>query len=884
MHIKKTKKKKCRNIVLGIFIVLVILLVSLLICLLPTYKTYKTSAYDVLSTMNEDTFRRNGNTLIYDKNNELIGKIGYERYEYVDISEISNHITSGYIAVEDQNFASHAGVDFKATSRAAFELIKNKGEITQGGSTITQQVVKNNLLTQERTYRRKILEIFLAFEVEKRFDKSKIMEFYCNSNFYGQNCYGVEAASQYYFGKSAKEVTLAEAAILVGTSNSPNSNNPVSDYERAMEKKQSVLNKMLEQGIITQNEYDVAVAEEPEIVQKTTQVDNDSYQISYAIHCAALRLMEINGFSFKYRFDSQTEYEAYEELYNETYAAAVNEVRTGGYKIYTSLNTEVQELLQETLDEELSVFAKKQDDGRYEMQGAAVCVDNETQMVIAIVGGRGTEDSYNRGYQAERQPGSAIKPLLDYGPAINEGVALPSTIYVDEPLDINGYKPNNASGGYRGKMTVREALARSINTIAVQLYMDTGSDVAMEYLAKMQFDSIQYADSIYAGVSIGGFTTGVSVDDMAKGYSMLANNGQFSNDDCILLLYDNTDEEIYSAEFETTEVFLEDTAFMLTDMMQGVMEEYYGTAHDYDTNNQNYAVKTGTTNDSKDAWFCGFSKYYTTAVWVGCDTPRPVDGLYGNTYPAKIWSEFMDEMHEDLDEELFDIPDSIGLQSMYSDKKIDVDYDGYDSRPSGYDYFSSELEKKYQLKQDAKKNEEILEKARKAVEAFEDFQITNVDEALSLEYEHNIAINAVKDVLGVDAREELYSRISYKYELLSGEVADNWQKAMEQAEKDAQELKDLENKEAAQDSLEAADKVAKQSLLDKAEWYIEHLKERTVYTDYVETLIKQGKSAVDACKDLGDYQNIKKLYDEAVKYVKELPTEVTEGTTSDIVE
>lgn len=603
----KTIENKKKVVLIIIIICIAAVICIGLIRIYPVYAHYRASAYDVLTNMNVENFHRDGKTQIYDKDDTLIGELGVENYEYVSITDISDDITNGYIAEEDKNYPVHKGVNPFSTLRAFFSLIKNRGEITMGGSTITQQVVKNNLLSQERTFERKILEMFLAIQLEKRFDKAQIMEFYCNSNYFGNNCYGVQAASNYYFMKDADRLTLAEAAMLVGTSNSPNNYNPVANYEKCLQKKQQVLDNMLECDYISQEEHDSAVQEQPEVYQNAPAAQHESYQITYAIHCAALKLMERDGFPFTYTYDSEEAYEAYEEQYEEAYSDKVNAIRIGGYHIYTSLDDTIQSELQEKVDKGLSEFTETDEEGRYELQGAAVCIDNATEMVVAIVGGRGTADSFNRGYQANRQPGSAIKPLLDYGPALNEGVVTPGSIYTDKPLDINGYKPENAGGNYRGDISIREALARSVNTIAVQLFMDTGEENCLSYLDKLQFDSLTYADSTAPSVSIGGFTKGVSVDDMARGYAAIANCGQYSANTCIRMITDNMQDELYISDDSREEVYSPDTAFMLQDMMQGVFNESYGTAHAYRNENQVYAGKTGTANNNKDAWFCGFT-------------------------------------------------------------------------------------------------------------------------------------------------------------------------------------------------------------------------------------------------------------------------------------
>ena len=323
-------KKKIKWILLFLFLVLIVAGTYFIVKQYPKYEKTKQTVYDLITDMDKGTFRRKGNTYIYDKDNRKIGKIGNEKYVYKESSKISDYIKNGYIAQEDRRFASHHGIDLRGIARASLVMVKNKGHATQGASTITQQVVKNNLLSSERTMQRKITEIMIALQLEKTYSKAQIMEFYCNSNYYGCGCYGVEGAAQYYFGHSASDVTLAEAAMLVGVSNRPSAYNPVSNYDKAITKKNEVLNSMLVQNYITKKEYDAAKKESPKIIEKTDNTDADNYMVSYALHCATLEMMKQDGFLFKYYFDSQKEYKEYRKAYKESYSDASGDIRSGG--------------------------------------------------------------------------------------------------------------------------------------------------------------------------------------------------------------------------------------------------------------------------------------------------------------------------------------------------------------------------------------------------------------------------------------------------------------------------------------------------------------------------------------------------------------------------
>lgn len=873
-EIKKKKRKKIRRI---IFLFLLLCLMTVLAILIakfyPEYKNIKQNAYEKLSNMTEDSFKRAGNTKIYDKDGNIIGKYGNEKYEYISFQDISKYIVNGYIAKEDRNFLNHHGVDYKAILRAGYSYIKHKGVITQGGSTITQQVIKNNLLTSEQTYQRKITEIMLARALEKQYNKNQIMEFYCNSNYFGNGCYGVQAASQYYFGCDAKDISLGNAAILVATSNLPNVYNPIVNYDLSLEKRNDVLDDMLTCQYISQEEYDKAVAEKPTIVKQQSSEIKETYLTTYALHCTALKIMEKEGFDFKYTYQTEQEYEEYKKDYDEKYNNTVEAVRNGGYKIYTSLNQDIQKKLQQSIDSNLSEFQERnENDEMYALQSAGVCVDNNSNMVVAIVGGRNNEGYYNRGYQAKRQSGSAIKPLLDYAPAINEGVVSCGTVVKDEEISIDGYSPLNANRKYIGDVSVRSALFNSINTIAVKLYTETGKETALSYLADMHFHSMSYADMIAPSIAIGGFTNGVAVDEMAKGYSTLANGGKYSENTCIYKIIDSNNEIIYQSDDATTEVFNEDTAFMMTDMMQQTFKENGGAGNKYQTDKQIYVGKTGTTNDTKDVWFCGYSAYYTTAIWIGYDTPREMENMQSATYPTKIWIDFMQDLHKNLAPKEFMIPNTVKLMNNQGDiKDIDYNKDVYESRPYGYDYISMISYEKVQQRKKEEENKIILEEAKTAVEEFEQFQITSIEEAQSFADLYNETYEKVSKVSDDSEKESLMKRISYKYDLLSGEVVDKWNEAIDSYNQVAQEQRNSENILKKQESIEAAEQNRKEQYINLVKWYIEKLNERTYYTDYIKELVLGADEALSNCVGFDEYEELKQELDTAENYVMSLP-------------
>lgn len=854
----------------------------------PMYEEASEQAYEKLSNLNENSFHMFSNTVIYDKDGKKIGEIDSGSYKYVKINKISTYIQQGYIATEDKKFMEHGGVDLQSLLRAGISLVTHDGEIRQGGSTITQQVIKNNLLTQEQTFSRKLTEVLLAPSLERKFTKADIMEFYCNSNYFGNQCYGVETACKFYFGCSAKDVTLAQAAMLCGISNSPNNYNPIASMKLAKEKQAQVLNNMLEQGYISQKQYNKAQKEEITIVGLDTKTPSENYLVSYAIDCATIQLMRDNGFQFQYTFATAKEQTAYNKKYSDEYSKRSAEIRAGGYKLYTSLDQKLQEKLQGAVSGNLATFTEKdKKTKKYALQSAAMCIDNRTQFVVAVVGGRTKNDQYNRAFLSKRQPGSTIKPLLDYAPAVDNGVINGSTIYRDGKVywdDTNkkSYSPSNSGGGYRGNVSVREALARSINTVAFQVYKDVGADIALGYLDKMHFTSLSYADNTAPAVSLGGFTYGVTINDMCRGYATLENNGKLSSRTCLVRIDHETNGTVYVApelEDSETEVYSADTSFIMKDILQGTFNEGYGTGHSGYNSEQIYAGKTGTTSSNKDAWFCGFSSYYTTAVWIGYDTPRKMPGMYGNTYPLRIWSSFMNGVHKNKEKQNFMIPDTIELHRVSDGKLTDsvreISYSDkkryYDQRPDGYDYYSQQNSDRKSTWEKEYKLSAAKTAAEKAVSAFEKYKIKDVNTASSFEDEYNKVMAVISEIPDEYEQTPYIERATKKYDSLITVVKEEWQAVIDEEKEAEVERLQKQQKVDAEDAAEKAGTTLKENRLKKAKWYTDTLKKRKYYTNTTKALITDGQKAIKRLKGYEEYDSYKRNFDSAVERAKKLP-------------
>lgn len=839
---------------------------------LPMFTEAREEVFDKLVHLSEDDFVMKEDTVVYDSKGKQVGSVNAGRYKYVKINDVSPYIYEGYIAVEDKRFKTHGGVDLVATMRAGVSLLKHNMEITQGGSTITQQVIKNNLLTQNKSYTRKIAEILLAPTIESKFTKAQIMEFYCNSNFYGNKCYGVGAASKYYFGKKCADLEPHEAAMLIGLSNSPASYNPVLHPKAALKKRNSVLRIMCKEGVITPKEYKSALKKKLNIKQFSEKGGSkESYVMSYAIHCAAISLMEKENFKFQYVFDSKEDYQKYNKQYSKVYSEKIESIRSGGYKLYTSINMKKQKKLQKAVDNGLSFNKEKDGDtGKYALQGAAVCINNETNYVEAIVGGRGKNDQYNRAYLAARQSGSAIKPLIDYTPGFESGMYSPSTIVNDHKF-VNG--PSNAGGGYHGNVRIREAVARSLNTVAWQVLDNITVKYGLSFLDKLHFHNISYIDNDNMALSLGGFTEGVRVVDMAKGFSTLANNGSYSDRTCIKKIEHVSDGVVYKNNNEKDQVYSQDAAWMMTDVLKGVFNESYGTGRKLKLDNgQICAGKTGTTNSSKDVWFCGYTKYYTTVVWAGYDTPRAMPGASGASIPGVIWKDYMDDIHKKLKPEDFIMPSTISLAKYDGNGNIieGTAISGSSKRIYGMDYFSktilSEKADEVQVLKDKKYQKEVLKKLKN----FEKRYISNIADYYDLENDYKELTDMISSIVDDGVRTDYAVRARNKYDSLKDETV-SWKKVVKAYEKQQKEENERLAEKKKNDSERALKNQIYKNKIELARTRIKRMHGYLYQPSNMQLLIDSAKEALDACKGYSEYYNLKAMFDMYKKELEELP-------------
>lgn len=595
----------------------------------------------LVENSDESTFRENQTSVVYDANGTLISTVkGEKDVYYLQYEEIPSDFVDAIISIEDKKFYSHIGIDFKAIVRAAWAMVRD-GEVTQGGSTITQQLARTIFLSTERTWERKVEEMYIALELEQKYEKDDILEYYLNNVYFANGYYGIEAASQGYFSRSVDKLELSEVAFLCAIPNNPSLYDPIKHADNTIKRRDRILGNMLEDGVITEGEYQEAISYE--IVLDCAEPIKNDYVETYTYYCAIRMLMEKRGFEFRNTFDSEEDKSAYEIAYRQVYADCQKGLFTKGYRIYTSIDLEQQDLLQSAIDAELAFDTEVSDEGVYALQASGVCIDNETGLVKAIVGGRTQEFvgyTLNRAYQSFRQPGSSIKPLLVYTPAFERGYMPEDTIF-DAPIE------NGPDAWYTNRdVSIREAVEQSLNGPAWRLFEELSPRVGIEYLLDMNFAKIHERDYTLAA-GIGGLTYGCSALEMASAYSTLENDGYYRQPTCIVKITDADGNVIVQHEEVEEAVYDTNASRMMTDVLKGVLEQ--GTASEYLLTDMPCVGKTGTTNDNKDGWFVGYTHYYTTAIWVGYDMPRSLETLSGSTYPAHIWYNYMEIIHEGLE-------------------------------------------------------------------------------------------------------------------------------------------------------------------------------------------------------------------------------------------
>ena len=571
---------------------------------------------------------------------------------WVKYEDIPKNLIHACIAIEDKRFEDHQGVDWVTTLKACVKMFLGRGEA--GGSTITQQLVKNITGRDEVTVRRKLVEIFSALELEKKYTKKQIMELYLNVIALGENCEGVESASQVYFGKSVSELDLAECAALIGITNNPSIYDPYINADKNKERQVIILDQMLEQKYITQEQHDTAVAEELVLHNASGEASGDEDYYSYfedqVINDVVRDLSEKTG-------------------YDQTIVRKM--LMTGGYKIYSTLNPDVQAAVEEVYQnlDNIPKTASSQ-----QLQSGIVIIDNKTGDVVAVAGGVGEKQGsliLNRATQSYLSPGSTIKPVSVYAPALELGLITPATVMDDTPYSFTDARhwPKNSDSIYRGLMNINEAVGLSINTIPVKLVAQMTPEYSFEFAKeKMGLSTLvssyvnaagdTFSDVDLAPLAMGGLTKGVTVKAMAQAYATFANEGVYREARTYTKVVDS-DGKVVLDNTQQSHVAMKDmTAWYITYMLENTVESGTGTAAQIA--NMTVAGKTGTTTSDFDRWFAGYTPYYTGVVWCGYDDPEEVVLTDSSTNPAIIlWQKVMEQVHDGLANKEFNKPTNV---------------------------------------------------------------------------------------------------------------------------------------------------------------------------------------------------------------------------------
>ncbi|QDP41695.1 transglycosylase domain-containing protein [Radiobacillus deserti] len=575
------------------------------------------------------------NTVYYGANQNVIGEErGLQSRYWVDLEDISKHVVKATVAIEDQNFYNHGGFDFKRIASALFHDIKAMAMV-QGASTITQQYARNLFLSHEKTWTRKIKEAFYTLRLEMFYTKNEILEGYLNTIYYGHGAYGIEAASRYFFDKSAKNLDLAEAATLAGIPKGPSYYSPFHDQERAKKRQELILKTMQQQGKITKHEQFLASSEK---LTFTNAKDRETKSIAPYFQDAVLKKLA--------------------NILHED----IESIRSGGYQVYTTLHTDHQKKLEESIQETM--------DPESDLQVGAMSVEPESGAITAMVGGRSYEESpYNRATMAERMPGSSFKPFLYYEALENGYTATTSLLSKPTTFELaNGkvYAPSNYNGYYAYKpITLAQAIALSDNIYAVKTNVALGPKNLVRTARKFGIKKkLPAVPSLALGTAV------VSVEDMVGGYSMIANGGKRVEPYLIEKVTDSKGNILFEHDQSDNEQVLDEKkTFILSQLMTGMFDESLNGymrvtgASIADELSHKFAGKSGTTNT--DSWMVGFSPKLVTGVWTGYDQNQQMNKVDEHQYAKDIWASFMNKAHEGEKDVRFEQPK--GVVGVYVD-------------------------------------------------------------------------------------------------------------------------------------------------------------------------------------------------------------------------
>ena len=621
------RRSNGKRIALGFFLVVMVMLVGIGCGFLTASMNTKPNL--------ADDIRPPASSQIYDINgNEIANVHAAENRVPVKINKIPKDLQNAFVAVEDARFYDHMGIDPRGILRAAWANLTDRA-VAEGGSTITQQLAKNAYLTQERTLKRKVQEMFLALQLERQYTKQEILELYLNQIYFGQGAYGVQAAAQTYFGKNVEDLTLNECAVLAGIPKSPNYYSPTNNLAAAQERKGIVLEQMEKYNYITASVARKTKDQKIELAKPKQKSATEP--ASYFIDYVTQKLID------KYGADA---------VYKE------------GLKIYTTIDMDMQAAAEKAM-ESLPTY-RTDDNGIRQPQGALVAIDPKTGQIKAMVGGRGT-DQFNRATMAERQPGSAFKPFV-FAAAL-ESKFTPSTVVDDSPIKIGDWEPQNYERSFSGKVSLRKIAEQSLNVPTVKIAQKIGIDKPIYYAQEMGISTFVMdgpQNDRNLATALGGLTKGVTPLELTSAYGTFANKGVHVEPVAILKVLDRNGKIIDQASPAQRNVISETSAAELTSMLQGVIAHGTGTGANI---GRPAAGKTGTTSDYRDAWFVGYTPSLVAGVWIGCDDNAALRGMTGGNLPASIWRAFMGKAMNGVSVKNFD--GSAGIQGDTVNEIVD---------------------------------------------------------------------------------------------------------------------------------------------------------------------------------------------------------------------
>lgn len=632
----KIEKRKARK---RIFVLILIILVVLLIMFLVSLYKWNKILKDIIKCEN---------SVVLDSTGNVIAVLGESRIqEYVKLEDIPKNLVNAYVSIEDKNFYKHNGINVKRTAGAVASYVFNGGSSSFGGSTITQQLVKNITGDNETKISRKAQEWDRAIKTELVLSKDEILETYLNIIYVGPNIYGVEKGAEYYFNKKVSELDLAECAFLAGINNSPNSYNPFGkndNSEKIKSRTTTVLNVMLEQGYISNESYDLAVSE----LQSGLKFNKGK--------------LEPKGDAiYSYMVDA-TISEVINDLENKKGMStnfATNYLYFSGLKIYSTQNSDIQREIEKECEKNKYMIKSAQYENTT-AQAAMVVMNHNNGQVMGCVGGLGKKTvsrGFNRATQALRQTGSAIKPIAVLGPALEEKIITPVTIYDDtKTVFAEGYSPDDCEKEL-GEITVRRAVESSQNIPFVKIMEQLTPEKSMKYMEKEGIANLTDGDK-NLGLALGGLEKGSSPLEMASAYACIANGGNYIEPTFYTKVENSKGKIILKSKQKSRKVYSEDTAYVLKELLTEPVNGENGTARTCKIDGMEVAAKTGTTNDNYDKWLCGFTKYYTAVTWFGYDVNEPINEG-ANSMANQIWGNVMREIHRYLIKADFDKPKDV---------------------------------------------------------------------------------------------------------------------------------------------------------------------------------------------------------------------------------